>query len=89
MQNAKQTVNDLIVNVDVTDIQFSIDKMMSAAEELGFDPEDFEQLHQNLKDAKCNAGTCAVDMKKIKLIDNMFNKFKCHPVIKEQVVPRV
>lgn len=42
MLSAQQTVNDLIVNIDMTDIQYSVDKMMSAAEELGFDVEDFD-----------------------------------------------
>ena len=89
MLNAQQTVNDLIVNIDMTDIQYSVDKMMSAAEELGFDVEDFDKLHKNLKNSKCNSGTCSVDLKRIKTIDNTINKLKCHPVIKDKVVPKV
>ena len=90
-------MQDLVVNVDISNIQYSLDKMMETATELGFDGEEFDSLGFYLNESKCNAGACAINSNYFKNLDKAYNgysnmlvdKFKCHPVIKERVIPQV
>ena len=95
----QDSVQDLVVNVDISSIEYNLDKMMEVAAELGFDDEDFEELGVNLRESRCNAGICTLGMKDINFQNVMLNsapmiktvakKLKCHPGLKNVDVPFV
>ena len=98
-QNIQESVQGLIVNVDMTSVQYDMDKMIQVATELGFDDEEVNGLGFDLKENKCNAGVCKLDASNLKLFDKLStsspvlkrlaDKAKCHPLIKDQVTPKV
>lgn len=94
----QESMSNLVVNVDLTSIQYDLDQMMVIADELGFEQEELDAIAVNLKDPKCNQGVCSLKYADFKKMDKMYNgapllnaigdKMKCHPLIKDNV-PKV
>ena len=73
--------------------------MVSVAAKLGFDNEELLDLGINLDQSRCKAGICAFDKTSIKHFDlmnsnkskvkDLTQKLKCHPYIKDNVMPKV
>ena len=95
----QENVQDLVVNVDISSIEYNLDNMLEVAAVLGFDDEDFEELGVNLRESRCNAGICTLGMKDIRFKDMMLNsapmiktvakKLKCYPGLKNTDMPFV
>ena len=63
-----QQVQDMVVNVDMSNMQFDLDAMYQEAQKLGLDQEDLDEFEQNRK-SLCGDNKCSLDMKKIKEYD--------------------
>ena len=46
--NVQQNVQDLLVNVDISNIQYNFDKMIQVATDIGFDMDELESLGLDL-----------------------------------------
>ena len=46
--NVQQSVQDLLVNVDISNIQYNFDKMIQVATDIGFDVDELESLGLDL-----------------------------------------
>ena len=93
----QESMQDLAVNVDLSNIQYNLDKLVAVAGEIGFDEDDFAEFHEDLKQSKCNAGMCVFDGDLFKRLDKVINvntknirdKWKCHPILQKEDTPRV
>jgi hypothetical protein len=93
----RESLESLIVNVDMTSLQYNAEKMMNVATELGFEDEDLENLGLELHENSCNMGVCNLNFADVKGLDKIINaaeklkgfeeKLKCHPLAKD--VPNV
>lgn len=72
LEQIGESVKDLVVNVDLNDIQFDIDKLMLTAEQLGFDFDDLNAFGISLNSAQCGKPVC-IDTQKLKDFDQ-FNR---------------
>lgn len=62
-------VQDLVMNVDLTDMQYNIDKLVASAELVGFDMQELEELGFDLKGDRCGYKMC-FDTEQIKSFDD-------------------
>jgi len=100
-----ENVRDMVINFDLTNIQFEPEKMYEEAKKIGMDVGDLEDYGFDIK-GKCGNGIC-IDRQKIKSFADfveqtnkmgaqfmekgktLMNRAQCHPTIKEHVMPRV
>ena len=68
VQKMADAVQDLVVNVDITNIQYSLDKMIGVASDLGFSDEELESLGLDLKESRCTGAKCLITPDKIKFL---------------------
>ena len=76
-----------------------MEEMMVIANQLGFEEKELNAISVDLYGSKCNAGICSISYLDIKEMDKMVNgapllkkvvnKIQCHPVIKDEVMPKV
>ena len=95
----RESLEELVVNVDMTSLQYNHDKMMTIAGELGFEQEELEDLGIEFEESRCNMGVCNLKFNNVKGLDRMLNaqdklrafedKLKCHPLMKDTVLPKV
>lgn len=71
-ENAMEAVQDLVMNVDISNIQYSVERLVGSAEKLGFDMDDLEELGFDIKGQRCGYKMC-FDKEKIKSYDS-FNR---------------
>ena len=94
-----ENVQNLVVNYDLTSIQYDTEHMKQIASDLGFEEDELEKFGIHLEESRCNSGMCQLTPKNLKDLDKLLStnhmtkylkdKMMCHPVIKDQVVPAV
>ena len=62
----------MVVNIDINDIQYNLDRKMEVAEDLGFDIQEMESLGADLWTSRCTTKLC-YDPQKLKAI-SQFDK---------------
>lgn len=61
-------VQDMVVNVDMSSVQFDLNQMYEEAQRLGLDEKDLEEFGYN-KSSLCGDSKCTLDLNKIKDYD--------------------
>ena len=70
---AMEVVQELVMNVDLTNIQFNVDQLMTNAEKIGFDLNELEEFGFDLKGERCGYKMC-FDKDRIKSFDEYNQK---------------
>ena len=68
-----QGVQEMIVNVDLSELQFDVDAIYEQAEKLGINEEDLKEFGFNNKNI-CSQKTCSINFEKFKSYDDFINK---------------
>lgn len=68
-----KSVNDYIMNIDITDTQFDVEGLYEASKKIGLDAGDLAEYGFDFKSAKCNGKTC-FNPKNLKDYDDFVNK---------------
>ena len=55
----------MVVNVDLTSVQYNADKMLEVATELGFEEDELLDLGINMDMSRCNGSICQFDLTNI------------------------
>ena len=63
----------MIVNVDLSDLQFDVDAIYEQAEKLGINAEDLQEFGFNKKNI-CSDKKCSINFEKFKSYDDFINK---------------